>query len=204
MQNDIWAIFKHMIQDYTISMAEQQANSPKYGWYKYWANNSSYYPSKSLSLAFVDALKPIFMRLTNADSLQRCLGGFIQSQNESLNGTVWKQCLKTHFCSQQCVQIAVFEAVCKFNAGSVSVIELPRVQSYQETHTGHCSKRTKGNYMKQCIKILLKAWLIWRKNRAKKKAANESVKCVYLAGGYGVKRNKQTNKKTHFVPALKI
>ena len=43
MQNDIWAIFKHMIQD-TISMAEQQANSPKYGWYKYWANNSSYYP----------------------------------------------------------------------------------------------------------------------------------------------------------------
>ena len=119
---------------------------------------------------------------------------------------MWKQCLKTHFCSQQCVQSAVFEAVCQFNAGSGSVIELPRVQSYQETHTGHCFKRTKGDYMKQRIKILLKAWLIWRKNHAKEKAANESVKCVYLAGGFGVKTNKQTNKQTnrHFVAALKI
>ena len=40
MQNNIWAIFKHMIQDDSISIAEQHANYPKYGWCKYWANNS--------------------------------------------------------------------------------------------------------------------------------------------------------------------
>ena len=92
MQNDIWAIFKHMIQDDSISMAEQHANCPKYGWCKYWVNNSNYDPSKRLACVFVDALKPIFTRLTNEDILQRCLKGFTQNQNESLNGTVWNRC----------------------------------------------------------------------------------------------------------------
>ena len=45
--------------------------------------------SKRLPCVFVDALKPIFTRLTNEDILQRCLKGFTQNQNESLNGTVW-------------------------------------------------------------------------------------------------------------------
>ena len=38
-------------------------------------------------------------------------------------------------------------------------------------------------------KISLKARLIRRKNRAKKKAANESVKCIYFAGEFGVKKH---------------
>ena len=46
----------------------------------------------------------------------------------------------------------------------------------------------------------LKAGLIRRKNRAKKKAADESVKCVYLAGGIGVKKTPDLN----FIVASKI
>ena len=42
--------------------------------------------------------------------------------------------------------------------------------------------------MKQHEKISFKARLIRRKNHAKKKAANESIKCVYFAGGFGVKK----------------
>ena len=70
MQNDIWAIFKHMIQYDSVSMAEQHANCPKYGWCKYWLNNSNYDPSKRLPCVFVDALKTIFTWLTNEDILQ--------------------------------------------------------------------------------------------------------------------------------------
>ena len=76
MQNDIWAIFKHMIQDDSISMAEQHANCPKYGWCKYWENNPNYDPSKKLPCVFVEVLKPIFTELTNEDILKRCLKGF--------------------------------------------------------------------------------------------------------------------------------
>ena len=39
-------------------------------------------------------------------------------------GTVCTVCLKTRFCVQQRVQVAVCEAVCQFTAGSGSVIEL--------------------------------------------------------------------------------
>ena len=62
MKNDIWAIFKHIIEDDSISVAEQHANWPKYDWCKYWAN---YDPSKQLPCIFVDALKHIVTRLTN-------------------------------------------------------------------------------------------------------------------------------------------
>ena len=65
MKNDIWAIFKHIIEDDSISVAEQHANCPKYDWCKYWANNSNYNPSKQLPCIFVDALKHIVTRLTN-------------------------------------------------------------------------------------------------------------------------------------------
>ena len=136
-----------MIQDDSISMAEQHANCPKCDWCKYWANYPNYDPSKRLPCVFVDALKPIFTRPTNEDILKRCLKGFTQNQNESLNGTVWNRCPKTRFCYQQRVQVAVCEAVCQFNAGSGSVV--PWIQNYQEIHTGHCSKKTKGDYMKQ-------------------------------------------------------
>ena len=113
-----------MIQnDSILSMAEQHASCPNYGWCKYWVNNSNYDPSKRLPCVFVDALKLIFTRLTNEDILQRCLKGFTQNQNESLNGTVWTRCPKTRFCGQQRVQVAVCEAFCQFNAGSGSVIK---------------------------------------------------------------------------------
>ena len=56
-----------MIQDDSISMAEQHANCPQYGWCKYWANNSNYDASKRLPCVFVDALKLMFTRLTNED-----------------------------------------------------------------------------------------------------------------------------------------
>ena len=124
MQNDIWPIFKHMIQDDSISMAEHHANLPKYGWCKYWENNSNHDPSKRLPCVFDDALKPLFTRLTNEDILQRCLKRLTQNQNESLKGTVWNRCPKTHFCDQQRVQVAMSEVVYRFNPGSGSVMEL--------------------------------------------------------------------------------
>ena len=73
VQNYVWAIFKHMIQDDSISMAEQHANCPKCNRCKYWSNNLNYDPSKKQPRVFVDTLKPIFTRLTNEDILQRCI-----------------------------------------------------------------------------------------------------------------------------------
>ena len=124
MQNDILTIFKHMIQDDSISLADQHANCRKYGDCKYWANNLNLDTPKRLPFVFFDALKPKFTSLTNADILQICLKMFTQNQNDSINDTVWKRCPKTRYCGQQGVQVALCEALCHFNAGSGSVTEL--------------------------------------------------------------------------------
>ena len=52
----------------------------------------------------------------------------------------------------------------------------------------------------EAARKILKARLIRRKNRAKKKAANESITCVYFAGGFGVKKTPDLD----FVVASKI
>ena len=124
--------------------------------------------SKRLPCVFVDALKPIFTRLTNEDILQRCLKGFTQNQNESLNGTVWNRCPKTRFCGQQRVQVAVCEAVCQFNAGSGSVIELlSSLGSELSGNTYRSLHQEDKRRLHEAARKILKACLIQRKNCAK-------------------------------------
>ena len=90
-----------MIQDDSISLADQHANCRKYGDCKYWANNLNLDTPKRLPFVFFDALKPKFTSLTNADILQICLKMFTQNQNDSINDTLWKRCPKTRYCGQQ-------------------------------------------------------------------------------------------------------
>ena len=96
-----------------------------------------------------------------------------------------------HFCGQERVQVAVCEAVCQFNAGSGSVIELlSSLGSGLSGNTYRLLRQEDNRRLHEAArKISLKARLIRRKNRAKKKATNESIKCVYFAGGFGVKKN---------------
>ena len=107
-----------------------------------------------------------------------------------------------HFCGQERVQVAVCEAVCQFNAGSGSVIDL--LSSLGSGLSGNTYRllrqEDKRRLHEAARKISLKAWLIRRKNRAKKKATNESIKCVYFAGGFGVKKTPDLD----FVVASKI
>ena len=72
------------------------------------------------------------------------------------------------------------EAVFQFNAGSGLVIEL--LSSLDSELSGDTYRALRQEDKRQlheaARKILLKARLIRRKHRAKKKAANESIKCV--------------------------
>ena len=82
------------------------------------------------------------------------------------------------------------EAVCQFSAGIGSVIELLSSLGSELSGNTYWSLRQedKRRLHEAARKISLKARLIRRKNRAKKKAANESIKCVYFAGGFGVRK----------------
>lgn len=54
--------------------------------------------------------------------MERCLGGFTQNANESLNQLIWKIAPKKLAGSKQIVEIAAYVASCTFNEGAGALL----------------------------------------------------------------------------------
>lgn len=63
------------------------------------------------------AIKPIYEELSKEELLERCVGGFTQNNNESLNQLIWKITPKTLPAGSKIVEIAAFVAAGTFNEG---------------------------------------------------------------------------------------
>ena len=63
------------------------------------------------------SVRPVFVRLSDQDLLDRCSLGATQNQNESFNNIVWSLASKTQFLSKPTVTFAVNLSVIKFNEG---------------------------------------------------------------------------------------
>ena len=76
----------------------------KESWCKYLKakkDNVKFTHKKSLPAAVIDQIIPIFKDLTHPDLLNKCLEGYTQNANESLNQKIWKFCPKNQFhCAQ--------------------------------------------------------------------------------------------------------
>ena len=68
------------------------------------------------------AIQPIYDTLSDEKLLKRCLGGFTQNSNESLNAKIWKIAPKVSPGSQRIVKIASNLAVSTFNDGSLAYL----------------------------------------------------------------------------------
>ena len=66
----------------------------------------------------MDVIKPIFRDLSHPTLLGKCVEGYTQNANESLNSQIWKVCPKHVFHGLKCVQTAVAIATCIFNDGA--------------------------------------------------------------------------------------
>ena len=189
MKNAIWAIFYHIIQS-DLLLSEQHTYCPHNGWCKFWTNKESYTVNNRLPNVFAKELKPIFIRLTKDELLNRCLRGLTQNQNEAVNGVLWSRCPKTKFCSKTKVELAVSETICHFNAGSVedaslhieygsnvSANMLQSLQFIDKERIRHAAK-----------KICEKARLVRRKKRSKSKSKLESKSISYMSGAFGTGR----------------
>ena len=84
----------------------------------------SYTHSRTLPKAVFDAIKPIYLRLTNRKLLERCLIGSTQNANESFNAVIWGICPKERFCGVDVVSLACSLAVCIFNHGSITLCDV--------------------------------------------------------------------------------
>ena len=71
-----------------------------------------------------EKILPIYQELSREDLLQRCLGGYTQNSNESLNALIWKYAPKHLHSGLETIQIAAWIAAAIFNDGFLAVLWL--------------------------------------------------------------------------------
>ena len=71
-------------------------------------------------------MKPVWIRLSAKELLEKCTRQATQNANESFNGMVWHLCPKEGFASKETVETAVALSVVRFNDGAVRLGEVVR------------------------------------------------------------------------------
>lgn len=123
MKNAIWATFYHQ-QSTDDNPQHHRCMSGENSWCRYQKALATtgvenfkhdYTP---LPQDVIQAIKPIYEDLSKDELLERCLGGFTQNANESLNQLIWRIAPKKLSGSRQIVEFASYVATCTFNEGA--------------------------------------------------------------------------------------
>ncbi|XP_071569569.1 uncharacterized protein [Temnothorax nylanderi] len=135
MRNDIWATLYHKI---STDEEQQHERCPPgedswCSWQRMKAANTleEHHHKPPLSPEVFEAIKPIYVDLSSDDLLTRCIGGYTQNSNESFNSTVWAMAPKTHSSGKKVLDIVTHIAVCVYNDGMLSIMEIMQVLGIQ-------------------------------------------------------------------------
>lgn len=135
MKKAVWAIFYHMS---STDAKPSHQNCPKGAdsWCKYQqavaAKKAKKFKHKQgVPVACMVACKKVFEDLTAEDLLSRCLGGYTQNPNESVNNSIWLLCPKVKFFGKKTVDIAAAEGVLQFNDGCRAKVKVLRRMGIQ-------------------------------------------------------------------------
>ena len=129
-------------------------------------------------------IRPLWLRLSDNELLEKCLHGRTQNVNEAFNAFVWKCAPKDVFVGKNVLDIAVASAVVAFNDGAGGIIN---IMDKIDLHTGHFSiaasrsadliRIVAGNY-----KSSEKAMIRSKKLHAQKKGYTNTSDKNYGAG----------------------
>ena len=129
--------------DIEIERRHQFCPDGENSWCSYKRDKPSVTKDHHLDAVFVNVLEPEFKRLSEYSLLLRCLPGFSQNANESINSLVWNRCPKHKFRWPQTVEMAVMSAVLQFNDGASAkhdVMERAGIPSGEFTAEGSLKK----------------------------------------------------------------
>lgn len=120
VKNVIWATFYHYSST-DENPQHEKCPSGEDSWCE-WQNAAAANALQSFRHSYtalptdvLEAIKPIYEDLSKDALLQRCLGGFTQNNNESLNQLIWKISPKSMSDTSTIVEIAAHVAACAFN-----------------------------------------------------------------------------------------
>ena len=150
MMKAVWAVLYHC----TMLADEEQRHKfcpeGEESWCEYRrTGKSTKERAHYLDAIFLELLKPIFRRLSNRSLLLRCLPGYSQNQNESLNSIVWSKAPKHKFKGPKAIEMAGMAAVLQFDNGQkgrLEVMQLAGIPSGQQTVEGAERKDGKRLY----------------------------------------------------------
>ncbi|XP_071653036.1 uncharacterized protein [Temnothorax longispinosus] len=135
MKKEIWATLKHKS---STDEKPQHDNCPpgKDSWCTWQQAKAKdklavYKHKPALTDDVIKALTPIYEELSNDNLLSRCVGGFTQNANESVNAMIWSFAPKRVFSGAKTVEVASYFAASIFNHGYESILQMMGVLNLQ-------------------------------------------------------------------------
>ncbi|XP_014485395.1 PREDICTED: uncharacterized protein LOC106749935 [Dinoponera quadriceps] len=133
MKKAIWATLKHKASTNEKLQHEDcpQGEDSWCTWQqaKAQGNLSDYEHKPALSSDVLKAITPIYEELSNKNLLTRCVRGYTQNSNESLNAMIWSLAPKQTFSGAKTVDIASYCAASIFNEGYSSILKMMDVMN---------------------------------------------------------------------------
>lgn len=126
MRNEIYATLDHKLSTDDRPRHERcpRGETSWCSWQKAQATGEDFVHKPPLSEQVYKAILPIYGELSSDDLLTRCLGGFTQNSNESLNATVWSMAPKSFSSGKHVLDTAVYIAAGIYNNGLSSVMKI--------------------------------------------------------------------------------
>ena len=126
MEKAVMAILWHslLLEDKNERHKFCPDKTEKYNWCEWKNGKNLKHREYHLVPEYLPFLSPIFERLSQKSLLKRCLYGFSQNPNESLNARVWARAPKEKNKSPKAAEFATISALVQFNNGCVGINKL--------------------------------------------------------------------------------
>ena len=188
MRTAIWAIYFH----YNSTDKDPVHNFCDVSWCAYLQAKrdktlKTFKHKNSIPPACMEVIRPVFKALVDTALLRKCLDGYTQNANESLNAVIWKMCPKSKHHGLIVAKTAAAIACCIYNDGARgyrAVLEKLGLEVGHFTHT-FCAAKDKTRIW-YARKRATEASLEYRREkRRQKKDANEKQNDgAYSAGAH--------------------
>ena len=149
MREAVWGIYFH--KGSTDQNPAHHFCGQKCPWKKAEADGTlaSYKHTNNIPQAVMEVVKPIFKDLANTQLLKKCLEGYTQNANESLNNLIWKCSPKSRHHGLVVVQTSTAIAASLFNDGAVTIV---RILESMDIHISKYCRNFCEN--KDCARII--------------------------------------------------
>lgn len=189
MQDATWAILYHHSSTSPKTCHKFCPSGPT-SWCKYKRGDTTYVPKSTLPMDVVNAIKPLFTRLTDKKLLEKCLQGYTQNQNEALNKEIWSLCPKTVHVGARTIRTAVALAVVICNNGWTGIeriaqrLNLPTARWLRKLAISLDSERVKGAQYRALPKTKQSRKIARRQRKKRNEVIKTAEGETYLPGGF--------------------